>query len=103
MLKSKPMVPVERPPIDIGYKYNTQKVLYFIVIDNLVSTQTGLPYSYKHTDQFTNIAIFPVVYPIVMSNFFLMFMRLTPTTNQGSLIWRWVSSGLLSMVVYGYV
>ena len=30
-------------------------------------------------------------------------MRLTPTTNQGSLIWRWRSSGLLSVVGYGYV
>ena len=29
-------------------------------------------------------------------------MRLTPTTNQGSLIWRWGSSGLLSVVGYGY-
>ena len=30
-------------------------------------------------------------------------MGLTPTKNQGSLIWCCKSSGLLSVVVYGYV
>ena len=30
-------------------------------------------------------------------------MRLTPTTNQGSLIWSWIISGLISVVGYGYV
>ena len=30
-------------------------------------------------------------------------MRLNPTTNQGSLIWLRIISGLLSLVLYGYV
>ena len=38
------MVPVGRPIIAIGYKYNTHKVIYFIVTDNIGSTQAGLPY-----------------------------------------------------------
>ena len=32
-----------------------------------------------------------------------LLMRLTPTTNQGSLIWRWISYGLLSVVGHGCV
>ena len=32
-----------------------------------------------------------------------LLMRLTPTTNQGRMIWCWRSSGLLSVVGYDYV
>ena len=35
VLRSKPVVPGDRPLIDIGYKYNTRKVLYFISADNI--------------------------------------------------------------------
>ena len=42
VLRSKPMVPGVRTLIAIGYKYNARKVLYFIVIDNSGSTQTGV-------------------------------------------------------------
>ena len=38
VLRSKPMVPGGRPLISIGYKYNAQKVLSFIVTDNVGST-----------------------------------------------------------------
>ena len=34
VLRSNPMVPGDRPLISIRYKYNAQKVLYFIVTDN---------------------------------------------------------------------
>ena len=60
------MVPGERSLIAIGYKYNTRKVLSFIVIDNAGSTKTGIPYLSKYTDQFTNVAIRPVARPLVM-------------------------------------
>ena len=33
----------------------------------------------------------------------LLLIRLTPTKNQGSLIWNWRSSGLLIVVGCGYV
>ena len=42
------------------------KVLYFIVIDNTGSTNIGIPYLSKYTDQFTNVAIHPVARPLVM-------------------------------------
>ena len=67
VLRSKPMVPGDRPLIDIGYKYNARKVLSFIVKDNTGSTQTGIPYSSKYTDQYTNVAICPVARPLVTS------------------------------------
>ena len=89
VLRSKPMLPGYRPIIVIGYKYNVQKVLSFIVTDNAWSTKTGIPYLSKYPDQFTNVAIRPVARPLVISIFFLLLMRLTPTTNQDNLIWHW--------------
>ena len=67
MLKSKPMVPVDRPLIAIGYKYNARKVLSFIVTDNTGSKKTGIYYFPKYPDQFNNVAILPVARPIGMS------------------------------------
>ena len=64
------MVPRGRSLIDIGYRYNAQKVLFFIVTDNSGSTHTGIPYVYKYRYQFTNVAIRPVSRPLVMSIFF---------------------------------
>ena len=64
------MVPGDRLIIAIGYKYNTQEVIYFIVTDNAGITQTGLPYLYKYTDHFSNAAIRPVSCTLVMSKFF---------------------------------
>ena len=56
----------DKPLIAIGYKYNAQKVLSFIVTDKSGSTKTGIPYLSKYPDQFTNIAICPVARPLVM-------------------------------------
>ena len=103
VLRSKPMVPGYRPLIAIGYKYNARKVLSFIVTENAGSTKTGITYLSKYPDQFTNVAIRPVARPLIMSKNILLLMRLTPTTNQGSLIWQWRSSGLLSVNGCGYV
>ena len=79
MLKSNPMVPRDRPLIAIGYTYNVRKVLSFIVTDNAVITNTGITYLSKYIDQCANVAIRPVARPLVMSNCFLLLMRLTPT------------------------
>ena len=54
----------------IGYKYNAQKVLYFIVIDNTWSTQAGLLYLSKYHDQFYSVSICPVAHPLVMYTLF---------------------------------
>ena len=102
MLRSKSVVTRDMPLIAIGYKYNARKVLSFIVTDNAGSTKTGISYLSKYPDQFTNVAIFPVDLPLFMSNKILMLMRLTPTTNQDSLIWHWRSGGLLNVVGCGY-
>ena len=64
------MVPGGRSIIDIRYKYNARKFLYFIVTDNSGITHEGLPYLSKYPDQFTNVSILLVDYPIVMSKFF---------------------------------
>ena len=70
VLRSKPMLPGDRPLIAIGYKYNARKVLYFIVTDNKGITKTGITYLSKYPEQFTNVAIHPVARPLVMSNIF---------------------------------
>ena len=103
VLRIKPMVPGRRLIIAIGYMYNEWKVLSFIVTDNSGGTQIGLPYLSKCSDKFTNVPIFPIARPLVMSKFFLLLMRLTPTTNQGILICHQRSSGVLSVVECGYV
>ena len=41
--------------------------------------------------------------PLLCQNKNLLLMRLTPTTNQGSLIWHWRTSGLLSVVGFSYL
>ena len=97
VLRSKPIVPRDRPLIYIGYKYNAQKVLSFIVRDTEGITKTDIPYLSKYTDQFNNVAIFPVARPLVMSKNMLL-MRFTPTTNQDSLIWHWISGGLINVI-----
>ena len=70
MLGSNYIVPRVRPLIAIGYKYNTPKVLYFIVTDNAGSTQADLPYLSKYPDQSSNVVIQPVARPLVMFKFF---------------------------------
>ena len=70
MLRSKPIVPGDRPLIAIGYKYNARKVLSLIVTDNAGSTNNGIPYLSKYPDQFTNVSIRPFARPLVMSKIF---------------------------------
>ena len=70
VLRSKHIVPGGRPLISIGYKYNAQKVLSFIVTDNTGRTQVGPTYLYKCLNQFNNFYIRLVARPLVMSKFF---------------------------------
>ena len=103
VLRSKHMVPGYRPIIAIGYKYNGQNVIYFIVIDNSGSTKTGIPHLSKYPGQLTNVFIRPVARPLFISKTNLLLMRLNPTKNQDSMIWRWRSGGLFSVVGCDYV
>ena len=70
MLRIKPMVPRAWSLIAIGYNYNAQKVLYFIVTDNTGITQAGPNYLCKYHDQFHYVSIFPVTHFRVMYHFF---------------------------------
>ena len=56
LLRSKPMVPGGSLSVSIGYKYNVQKVLYFIFTDNSGITKTGIPY---YLSILTNLLMFP--------------------------------------------
>ena len=67
VLWSKHMVLRGRPLISIGYNYNAEKFLSFIVTYNTRSTQTGVLYFSKYPDQFTNVAVHPVDRPLVIS------------------------------------
>ena len=44
VLRSKPMIPGERPLLAIGYKYNSRKVLSFVATAGEGSTTLGIPY-----------------------------------------------------------
>ena len=57
MLNKKPMLPDNSPLIDIGYKYNSRKVLSLIEIES---------------------SIWPVVCPHIMSKFFLYIKTVDP-------------------------
>ena len=69
MLKRNPEVPWNRTLIDIGYKYNYHKVLYFIDAEGVGIANTGIRYLSKHPNQFANVEIQPVSNPLFMSKF----------------------------------
>ena len=64
------MVTGEMPLLYIGYKYNSRKVLSFVATAGTGGTTLGIPYLLKYSDQFSNVSIFPVARPLLMSKFF---------------------------------
>ena len=70
MLSRNPMVPRVRPLLTVGYKYNTWKVLSFIVTYNSRGAQAGLTCFYNYPEQFYNVSIHPVFHTFVMYKFF---------------------------------
>ena len=64
------MVTETIPLIDIGYKYNAQKVLYFIVTDNTGITHAGINYLFNYPEQFSNVYIRPIDRCLVMYKLF---------------------------------
>ena len=98
MLISKPIVPGVRPLLSIVSKYNMRRFLYFIVTENAGSTNTGIPYLSNYPEQFNNVAIHPVASPLIMYKFFGYVNGVYSHKNQGSLIWCWKISGLISVV-----
>ena len=93
------MLARSRPLIAIGYKFNAQKVLSFIFTDNSGSTHAGLII-------LTSLLVLLfalLLLPLPCIGILLQLMRLTPSTNECTLIWRYRSSGLLSVVGYSSV
>ena len=103
VLMNKSVVPGGRPLIANGYKYNVRKVVSFIVIEVSGNTKSGLPYLSKDPDQFSIFPFVLLLVPLSCISSLGLLMRLNPTTNQGNLIYRWRSSGLLSVFGYVYV
>ena len=63
------MVPGGRAIIAVDHKYNS-KVLSFIFTADAGITKAGIPYLSKYPEPFSNVAICPVGFPLVMSKFF---------------------------------
>ena len=64
------MVHRGRPLISFRFKYNTRKVLSFILKNNEGSTQSGPPYLSEYPYQVSNFSICPVACRLVMYKFF---------------------------------
>ena len=70
VMRSNPIVPGFNALIYIGYKYNVQKVLSFIVTDYASSTKAYITYLSKYPDQCSNVPILPVALSFVVSKVF---------------------------------
>ena len=58
-MKSYPIVPGDKPPMAIGYKYISQKFGGFIVKEVNRSTELGVPYLSLYPDNYYNVSIHP--------------------------------------------
>ena len=63
-------MPWERLLLAIRYKYNSRKVLSYVVTSGTGITTLGTPYLSKYPDQFSNVSICAVALPLLMSKFF---------------------------------
>ena len=70
MLNRNPVVPRDRPLVAVGYKYNTQKIIYFIFIEYSGSTNAGIQYLSNYPGPFSNFAIITLACPLFMSKLF---------------------------------
>ena len=57
VLRSTPRFPSEIPLLDIGYKYNSRKVLGFIATEGAGSTEPGDPYLSCFPDIYSNVSV----------------------------------------------
>ena len=69
-MKSTPRVPCGRPLMDIGYKYNSRKVLGFIAIEGDGIIKPGDPYLSCFLDIYANFSVRPVVFPHLLGMYF---------------------------------
>ena len=78
MFKNNPTVIGNRLICDIGYKYNYQKIIYFIVKEGVGSKNYGIIYLSNHPNKFVNISIWCVTCPQMMSKLFGFFKNTDP-------------------------
>ena len=70
MLKIKSTVPWDRLRIAIRYKYNYDKVIYFIATEEAGSTKYIIKYSSNYPDRFSNFSICPLSCTLGVSKLF---------------------------------
>ena len=68
-MKSTPRVPSSIPLIDIGYKYNSRKVLGFIATQGTGCTEPGDPYLSNLPDIYSNVSVRPVVHTCLIGGY----------------------------------
>ena len=69
-MKSITRVPCDRPLMNIGYKYNSRKVLLFIATEGAGSTEPGDPYLSHFPDIYSNVSVRPIVRPHLLGRYF---------------------------------
>ena len=72
VMKSTPRVPVGRPLMDIGYNYNSRKVLGFIATEGGVSTETGDIYLSCFPEKFLMLLFAPFFFSLARKLFKLL-------------------------------
>ena len=70
VLKSTPIFTVERPLLVIGHKYNSRKVLGFIVTEGAGRTEPGNLYLSRFPDIYSNVYVCPIVCPHSLVRYF---------------------------------
>ena len=70
VLRSNPRVPGDITLMEILYKYNSRKVLGFIVTGGAGNTEPGDTYLSHFTDIYCNISVCPVVFPHLLFRYF---------------------------------
>ena len=69
-MKINPTFHGEIPPLAIGYKYNSRKVLGFIATDGDGSTEPGDPSLSLFLEIYSNVSVCPVVLLHFLGNYF---------------------------------
>ena len=69
-MKITPRVPIDIPPMDIWYKYNSQKVLGFIATEGGGGAEPSDPYLSRFPNNYYNIYIISVVFHTVLVRYF---------------------------------
>ena len=102
VFSSKLVVPGGRPLISIVYKYKSCN-LSILLLQRTHGAKSQVFTIYLSTlNSFIMLIFALLLVPLSCLSYLDLLMRLAPTKNQGSLIYRCKISGLISSVGYGY-